>query len=55
MSTTIQLTPHGEELLQQQLARDPARSAQEVIERAFETLAQQVSSPAGSVKTHHGA
>jgi len=40
MSTTICLTPHSEELLQEQLARGPYRSPEEVIERALETLAQ---------------
>ena len=38
--STIRLTPHGEELLQQQLARGPYRSPEEVIERALETLAR---------------
>lgn len=40
MSTTIQLTPHGEELLKEQLSRDPYRSPEEVVESALETLAQ---------------
>lgn len=40
MSTTIQLTPHGEELLKEQLARGPYRSPEEVIETALETLAE---------------
>ncbi len=40
MNTTIRLTPHSEELLQEQLARGPYRSPEEVIERALETLAQ---------------
>jgi Arc/MetJ-type ribon-helix-helix transcriptional regulator len=37
---TIHLTPHSEELLQEQLARGPYRTPEEVIERALETLAQ---------------
>ena len=45
MSTTIRLTPHSEELLQEQLARGPYRSPEEVIERALETLAQKESVP----------
>lgn len=40
MSTTIQLTPHGEDLLKEQLSRDPYRSPEEVVESALETLAQ---------------
>jgi hypothetical protein len=43
--STIRLTPHGEELLQKQLARGPYRSPEEVIERALETLAQKESHP----------
>jgi Arc/MetJ-type ribon-helix-helix transcriptional regulator len=39
----IRLTPHGEQLLQEQLARGPYRSPEEVIERALETLAQKES------------
>jgi Arc/MetJ-type ribon-helix-helix transcriptional regulator len=46
---TIRLTPHGEELLQEQLARGPYRSPEEVIERALETLAQK-----GPVSFHLG-
>lgn len=38
--STIRLTAHSEELLQQQLARGPYRSPEEVIERALETLAK---------------
>ena len=52
--STIRLTARGEELLQQQLARGPYRSPEEVIERALETLAQKAldSSSAGtSTKT----
>ncbi len=45
MSTAIYLTGHGEELLQQELARGPYRSPEEVIERALETLAQKESLP----------
>jgi Arc/MetJ-type ribon-helix-helix transcriptional regulator len=40
---TIRVTPHGEELLQEQLARGPYRSPEEVIEQALETLAQKES------------
>ncbi len=40
---TIRLTPHGAQLLQEQLARGPYRSPEEVIERALETLAQKES------------
>lgn len=38
--STIRLTAHSEELLQQQLVRGPYRSPEEVIERALETLAK---------------
>jgi Arc/MetJ-type ribon-helix-helix transcriptional regulator len=40
MSTTIRLTPHGEALLQKQLANGQYRSPEEVVERALETLAE---------------
>jgi Arc/MetJ-type ribon-helix-helix transcriptional regulator len=40
---TIRLTPHSEELLQEQLARGLYRSPEEVIERALETLADKES------------
>jgi Arc/MetJ-type ribon-helix-helix transcriptional regulator len=40
MSTTVRLTPHGEALLQQQLANGTYRSPEEVVERALETLAE---------------
>jgi Arc/MetJ-type ribon-helix-helix transcriptional regulator len=40
MSTTIRLTPHGEALLQKQLANGSYRSPEEVVERALETLAE---------------
>ena len=43
--STIRLTPHSEELLQEQLARGPYRSPEEVVERALETLAQKESNP----------
>jgi Arc/MetJ-type ribon-helix-helix transcriptional regulator len=43
MDTTIRLTPHSQELLEEQLARGPFRSPEEVIEKALETLAQKVS------------
>ena len=36
----IILTPHGEQLLQEQLARGSNRSPEEVIERALEILAE---------------
>lgn len=36
----IRLTPYSEELLQEQLARDPFSSPEEVIEMALETLVQ---------------
>ena len=45
MNTTIRLTPHSEELLQEQLARGPYRSPEEVIERALESLAQKEQAP----------
>jgi Arc/MetJ-type ribon-helix-helix transcriptional regulator len=51
---TIRLTPHSEELLQEQLARGLYRSPDEVIERALESLAQKecaASPPAPSTKT----
>ena len=38
--STIRVTPYGEELLQKQLAQDPYRSPEEVIERALENLAK---------------
>jgi Arc/MetJ-type ribon-helix-helix transcriptional regulator len=41
----VYLTPHGEKLLRGQLARGTYRSAEEVIERALETLAQKESKP----------
>jgi Arc/MetJ-type ribon-helix-helix transcriptional regulator len=40
LSTTIRLTPHGEALLQKQLAKGSYRSPEEVVERALETLAE---------------
>lgn len=42
---TIRLTPHSEELLQEQLSRGSYRSPEEVIERALETLAQKETIP----------
>jgi hypothetical protein len=47
---TIRLTPHSEELLQEQLARGAYRTPEEVIERALESLARKecVGSPPGS-------
>jgi len=43
MSTTIRLTPHGEELLKQQLSKGQYNSAEEVVERALESLAGKTS------------
>ncbi len=43
MDSTIRLTPHSRELLEEQIARGPFRSPEEVIERALETLAQKES------------
>jgi hypothetical protein len=40
MSTIVRLTPHGEALLQKQLANGTYRSPEEVVERALETLAE---------------
>jgi putative addiction module CopG family antidote len=37
----IRLTPHSEELLRERLAHGPYHSAEEVIERALETLSEQ--------------
>lgn len=45
----VTLTPHGEELLKDQLARGLGRSPEEVVERALEKLAEQPS--AGRKKT----
>jgi hypothetical protein len=39
MSTTIRLSPHGEQLLGELLSTGPYRSAEEVVERAWESLA----------------
>ncbi|OFV96976.1 MAG: hypothetical protein A3F68_05705 [Acidobacteria bacterium RIFCSPLOWO2_12_FULL_54_10] len=39
MDSTIRLTPHSQELLEEQIARGPYRSPEEVIERALESLA----------------
>ena len=43
--STVRLTPHSEELLQEQLTRGLYQSPEEVIERALETLAQKESIP----------
>jgi len=53
MSATVRLTPHGEALLQKQLAKGPYRSPEEVVERALETLARDTEQPglAPSTKT----
>jgi Arc/MetJ-type ribon-helix-helix transcriptional regulator len=45
MDATIRLTPHSQELLEEQLERGAFRSPEEVIERALETLAQKESVP----------
>ncbi len=45
MKGSIRLTPHSEQLLEEQLARGPFRSPEEVIERALESLAQSQPSP----------
>jgi len=52
---SIHLTPHSEELLKDQLARGPYRSAEEVIERALEALAQKQSAPSGGDPSSLGA
>ena len=36
----VTLTPHGEELLKAQLARNAGSSAEQILERALETLAE---------------
>ena len=46
----IYLTPHGEKLLQGQLAHGPYHTPEEVIERALENLASAVA-PSASGKT----
>ena len=43
--STVRLTPHSEELLQEQLTRGLYQSPEEVIERALETLSQKQSIP----------
>jgi DNA-binding MarR family transcriptional regulator len=35
---TVTLTPHGEELLRAALNREPGRAAEEVLEKALESL-----------------
>src|SRR5437763_397156 len=45
----VTLTPHGEELLRDQLARNAGSSPEEILERALEALAEQ--QPAGRRKT----
>jgi hypothetical protein len=37
----VTLTPHGEELLKNQLARNAGRSPEEILERALEKLAEE--------------
>ncbi len=37
----VTLTPHGEELLKAELARQAGRSAEEILERAIEKLAEE--------------
>ena len=51
MSSKIRLTPRGERLLRDQLSAGPYRSAEEVIERALESLAHQNSLRDGSSTT----
>jgi Arc/MetJ-type ribon-helix-helix transcriptional regulator len=46
---TVHLTPQSERLLEEQLARDPFSSPEEVIEKALESLAQKESISAGRV------
>jgi hypothetical protein len=48
----ITLTPHGEELLKQQLAQHAGASPEQIVERALEKLAEPVPrSPAEREKT----
>jgi Arc/MetJ-type ribon-helix-helix transcriptional regulator len=51
MSTTVRLTPHGEALLQKQLANGSFRSPEEVVERALEKLAENSESDLVSKRT----
>ena len=51
MSTKIRLTPHGEALLQEQLANGHYGSAEEVIERALEAFVQKRASKSASTKS----
>jgi hypothetical protein len=41
----VTLTPHGEELLKDQLARHAGSSPEEILERALETLAEKPPTP----------
>lgn len=50
-SMQVTLTPHGEELLRAQLARDDRSSPEEIVERALETLAERPSPTAERKRT----
>ena len=50
-SMQVNLTPHGEQLLKDQLARNAGSSPEEVIERALETVAKQAAPTAERRKT----
>jgi hypothetical protein len=47
----VTLTPHGEELLKIQLARNAGSSAEQILERALETLAEKQPHTAERKKT----
>jgi hypothetical protein len=47
----VNLTPHGEDLVEAAIARGLGRSPEEVIERALETVAEQATPPAERKKT----
>ena len=47
----VTLTPHGEELLKEQLARNAGSSPEAILERALEKLAEQPAPAAHSKKT----
>jgi Arc/MetJ-type ribon-helix-helix transcriptional regulator len=51
MGTTIRLTPHSEQLLREQLSAGSYQSAEEVVERALESLAHQNAQRNGSTNT----
>lgn len=48
MDRSVRLTAHGEELLDEQLARGTYHSAEEVVERALESLTQSCAAPQGN-------